>query len=245
MFTTLKKVKRTQYGNTIIKPLVSANHISGASTINKDLIATKATPSLYSTIIEPLVGTGSATLIPGSMSSTSVHTSGGITIIPLETAISKQGGMTHKSSPVSSTTATPSTSSIAIIPYLFPNMTYSTTTLSLNSTTATSLLNSTSTAYLPSSSTAIIPAASNPIAVPTSQVQQPAVSAAPIVPVTSCDNPCSVDGALICIGTSSFGLCNFGCAVSQPLEAGVICANGEITKRSWTESRIGRFRLLV
>ena len=44
--------------------------------------------------------------------------------------------------------------------------------------------------------------------------------------------PCSTDGAVVCIGTDSFGLCNFGCAVSQKLAAGTSCSNGVLSRRS-------------
>lgn len=44
--------------------------------------------------------------------------------------------------------------------------------------------------------------------------------------------PCDSDGAVVCIGTNQFGLCNRGCAVAQDLAAGMACANGSITRRS-------------
>ncbi len=46
--------------------------------------------------------------------------------------------------------------------------------------------------------------------------------------------PCTNDGAVVCIGSSQFGLCNRGCAVAQDLAAGMACSNGQIvgaTKR--------------
>lgn len=43
---------------------------------------------------------------------------------------------------------------------------------------------------------------------------------------------CSTDGAIVCIGTDSFGICDRGCAVSQKLAAGTTCANGAIARRS-------------
>lgn len=44
--------------------------------------------------------------------------------------------------------------------------------------------------------------------------------------------PCTNDGGVVCIGASNFGICDRGCAVSQPLAAGVKCANGQISRRS-------------
>jgi hypothetical protein len=38
--------------------------------------------------------------------------------------------------------------------------------------------------------------------------------------------PCTTDGAVVCIGTNQFGLCNRGCAVPQPMAAGMTCTNG-------------------
>ncbi|KAL1593814.1 hypothetical protein SLS60_010546 [Paraconiothyrium brasiliense] len=44
--------------------------------------------------------------------------------------------------------------------------------------------------------------------------------------------PCDTDGAVVCIGTDSFGLCNFGTAVAQKLAAGMSCSNGQLSRRS-------------
>ena len=46
---------------------------------------------------------------------------------------------------------------------------------------------------------------------------------------------CSEDGALICIGDDSFGICDHGYAVKRPLSKGTACTNGVI-------SGINRFR---
>jgi hypothetical protein len=43
---------------------------------------------------------------------------------------------------------------------------------------------------------------------------------------------CSTDGAVVCIGSNQFALCNQGCAVAQDLAAGTTCANGVISRRS-------------
>ena len=44
--------------------------------------------------------------------------------------------------------------------------------------------------------------------------------------------PCSNDGAVVCIGTTQFGLCNHGCAMPQDLASGTTCSNGTTGKRS-------------
>jgi hypothetical protein len=44
--------------------------------------------------------------------------------------------------------------------------------------------------------------------------------------------PCTTDGAVVCIGTDSFGLCNFGYAVAQKLAEGTTCSNGQLSRRS-------------
>jgi len=46
--------------------------------------------------------------------------------------------------------------------------------------------------------------------------------------------PCTNDGAVVCIGSTQFGLCNRGCAVAQDLAAGMSCSGGVVvasTKR--------------
>ncbi|KAF1994852.1 lytic polysaccharide monooxygenase [Amniculicola lignicola CBS 123094] len=47
-----------------------------------------------------------------------------------------------------------------------------------------------------------------------------------------CAHPCTNNGGVVCISETEFGLCNFGCAVSQALAAGMSCVNGSIQKRS-------------
>ena len=44
--------------------------------------------------------------------------------------------------------------------------------------------------------------------------------------------PCSNNGAVVCISTTQFGFCNYGCAMPQDLAAGTTCSNGMIGKRS-------------
>lgn len=47
---------------------------------------------------------------------------------------------------------------------------------------------------------------------------------------TSTDDcePCDEDGALICIGDDSFGICDHSCAVPRALSAGTVCTDGVI-----------------
>lgn len=40
--------------------------------------------------------------------------------------------------------------------------------------------------------------------------------------------PCTNDGAVVCIGSNQFGLCNRGCAVAQDLAAGMSCSAGVV-----------------
>ncbi|OAL46832.1 hypothetical protein IQ07DRAFT_143090 [Pyrenochaeta sp. DS3sAY3a] len=58
----------------------------------------------------------------------------------------------------------------------------------------------------------------------------------PTTPVTDGQcTPCTNDGAVVCIGSNQFGLCNRGCAVAQDLALGMACSNGVVvaaTKRS-------------
>ena len=43
---------------------------------------------------------------------------------------------------------------------------------------------------------------------------------------------CSTDGSIICFSTASFGICDHGKAVAQPVAAGTTCINGKIMRRS-------------
>jgi hypothetical protein len=82
-----------------------------------------------------------------------------------------------------------------------------------------------------------------PAAQPTTLVAKPTPSATPEPPNTPDNNttpangectPCTNDGAVVCIGSKQFGLCNRGCAVAQDLAAGMACSNGVVvasTKR--------------
>jgi hypothetical protein len=77
------------------------------------------------------------------------------------------------------------------------------------------------------------PAAGSPSTPATSAPAQPLAASPAAVPAASgsCANPCSSAGAIVCIGTTQFGVCNHGCAMPQPLAAGTVCQNGQVTKR--------------
>ena len=49
---------------------------------------------------------------------------------------------------------------------------------------------------------------------------------------SSSSTPCSEEGALICIGSDSFGICDHGAAVKQALAKGTACTNGVISGMS-------------
>ncbi|KAF2815845.1 uncharacterized protein BDZ99DRAFT_124546 [Mytilinidion resinicola] len=53
--------------------------------------------------------------------------------------------------------------------------------------------------------------------------------------------PCSTNGAIVCIGSTQFGVCNWGFAAPQDLAAGTTCSNGQIG----TKKRVVRRRLPV
>jgi hypothetical protein len=94
------------------------------------------------------------------------------------------------------------------------------------------------------------PQPSPPAAKPSPPAEKPVPSTTPqtgsdnTTPQTGSDNttkpangdctPCTNDGAVVCIGSKQFGLCNRGCAVAQDLAAGMACSGGAIvgaTKR--------------
>ena len=75
--------------------------------------------------------------------------------------------------------------------------------------------------------TAAAPAAPSSVAAP---IGGTGVGTAPAASSTCV--PCSNDGAVVCIGTTQFGICNYGCAMPQDLAAGTTCSNGTIGKRS-------------
>jgi hypothetical protein len=86
------------------------------------------------------------------------------------------------------------------------------------------------------------PQPSSPVAAqPTPPAAKPVPSTTPQTPSdnnTTPTNgectPCTNDGAVVCIGSKQFGLCNRGCAVAQDLAAGMTCTGGAVvasTKR--------------
>jgi len=89
-----------------------------------------------------------------------------------------------------------------------------------------------------------------PAAAPTS-APAPAAPSAPSVAAPAPDSSssgssssgegvsCSGDGEVVCIGTTSFGICNRGSAVAQPLAKGTKCVNGVISKRSHVRRHVG------
>jgi hypothetical protein len=76
-----------------------------------------------------------------------------------------------------------------------------------------------------------VPSAAPPAAAPPVAAPQPPSNNTP----TSGEcTPCTNDGAVVCIGSNQFGLCNRGCAVAQDLAAGMSCSAGAVvasTKR--------------
>ncbi|KAF2021413.1 lytic polysaccharide monooxygenase [Aaosphaeria arxii CBS 175.79] len=58
-------------------------------------------------------------------------------------------------------------------------------------------------------------------------------------PVNGTGVPCTNEGAVVCIGTNQFGLCDHGFAVPMQLAAGMSCSNGAITRRSIRRSPRG------
>lgn len=87
------------------------------------------------------------------------------------------------------------------------------------------------------------PAATKPVASAAPVASSaPVASTAPTTPTTGEDcTPCTNDGAVVCIGSDSFGLCNRGCAVAQKLAAGMACTDGSIVaaaKRSFPRAHL-------
>lgn len=89
----------------------------------------------------------------------------------------------------------------------------------------------------PADSTPQPPAQSAPQQPTESAPQPPALSPAPETPENGTNTPssgngdctpCDNDGAVVCIGSSQFGLCNHGCVVAQPLANGMSCTGGAV-----------------
>ncbi|KAH9882357.1 hypothetical protein J1614_000593 [Plenodomus biglobosus] len=75
------------------------------------------------------------------------------------------------------------------------------------------------------------PSAAEPIASPAQPSSAPTYGDAPTNSTPSTDGectPCNNDGAVVCIGSNQFGLCNRGCAVAQDLAAGMSCSDGVV-----------------
>jgi hypothetical protein len=111
--------------------------------------------------------------------------------------------------------------------------------------TQTTLVTVTGTPAAPAQSTA---AASAPAAgtgtTPTKSAAAPAAPAAS-APAASGDGTCTTDGAIVCNGTTQFGLCNQGKVVWQAVAAGTTCSNGTIQKRGYNGRVVRRNRGLV
>lgn len=75
-----------------------------------------------------------------------------------------------------------------------------------------------------------------PVAVPTSAVAVPSsTDPKPTqAPGTPQKDSCPTDGAIVCNGTSQFGICNFGKVVWQDVAAGTQCQDGKVVKREYT-----------
>jgi hypothetical protein len=71
----------------------------------------------------------------------------------------------------------------------------------------------------------------------------PAAPAAPSTPSSSDCTPCTEDGAIVCIGSNQFGLCNRGCAVAQALAQGTVCTNGVIGAKKRSINKFPRAHL--
>lgn len=87
---------------------------------------------------------------------------------------------------------------------------------------------------VPSSMPSAPVVAPSPVATSPPIVAPPVASTAPVpapAPVTG-GSTCTTNGALVCNGTTQFGLCNNGSIVWQPVAVGTTCVNGAIMKRS-------------
>jgi hypothetical protein len=74
--------------------------------------------------------------------------------------------------------------------------------------------------FAPSAAPSAAPA---PTEAPATQPQTPTAG-------SGCQS-CSTEGAIVCIGSSQFGICANGCATPQALAAGTSCSNGQIMRR--------------
>ncbi|KAF2087277.1 lytic polysaccharide monooxygenase [Saccharata proteae CBS 121410] len=85
--------------------------------------------------------------------------------------------------------------------------------------------------------------ASTPVAISTPvYVSTPAAAASTPGSSTGSSSTCSTEGAVVCNGSTQFGLCNNGSVVWQPVAAGTTCSNGQITRRDGSAARAHHFR---
>ena len=94
--------------------------------------------------------------------------------------------------------------------------------------------------FAPGASSAPAATATAPAATSAAASAAPVASSTPSSGSSDC-TPCTSDGAVVCIGTSSFGLCDRGCAVPQALAAGMACTDGTIgaaAKRSFPRAHL-------
>ncbi|KAF2492361.1 hypothetical protein BU16DRAFT_551997 [Lophium mytilinum] len=94
-------------------------------------------------------------------------------------------------------------------------------------------------APVPTSFATIVAPSSASAAAPSVPVAATSVDTAPAAAGTGV--PCSTNGAIVCIGSTQFGVCNWGFATPQALAAGTTCTNGQIG----TKKRAVRRRLPV
>ncbi|KAF2840322.1 lytic polysaccharide monooxygenase [Patellaria atrata CBS 101060] len=76
-----------------------------------------------------------------------------------------------------------------------------------------------------------VPTSAAPIGTGTAPGSSIVLAPSATTPSTSGGTTCSEDGALMCNGTSQFGLCNHGRVIWQAVAEGTQCSNGQIVKR--------------
>jgi hypothetical protein len=108
--------------------------------------------------------------------------------------------------------------------------------------TQTTLVTVTGTPATPAKSTAAAskPAATTPAAGTGASGATPTTA-----PAAGGEGTCTTDGAIVCNGTTQFGLCNQGKVVWQAVAAGTTCSNGTIQKRGYNGRVVRRNRGLV
>jgi hypothetical protein len=90
--------------------------------------------------------------------------------------------------------------------------------------------------FAPGASSAAPAPSAAPTPAPEAPVVTPPTNDTPVVspptnntPSSTEGVPCDTDGAIVCIGSNQFGVCNWGTAVPQSLTAGTVCSNGVIS----------------